>query len=201
MASKAPTIRFTRRRSGEAAEGTAGARSALAAVGVQTWVYARHGHELMGCKSPVGGHHDSRITTSRGQGQHREGLSEGSPSAKVRADGQKSHRRLSPGASQHLMTKPAVSRGRVNAAVVHRERMFLFGEICAGWRGECDRAVARRARWRTKAQAQRKVVGRCERIRQRTRSAGPARRAAMRGVIGQKSAEAVLAARAARGAW
>jgi hypothetical protein len=48
----------------------------------------------------------------------------------VRADEQKSHRRLSSGASQHQMTKPEVSRGRVNAAVVHRRRMFLFGEIC-----------------------------------------------------------------------
>ena len=46
------------------------------------------------------------ITTSRRQGQSREGLSEGSPSAKVRADGQKSHRRLSLRASQHQMTKP-----------------------------------------------------------------------------------------------
>jgi hypothetical protein len=77
-----------------------------------------------------------RITTSRGQGQDREGLSEGSPSAKVRADEQKSHRRLSSGASQHTMTKPAVSRGRVNAAVVHRRLMFLFGEICPEWRCE-----------------------------------------------------------------
>jgi len=48
----------------------------------------------------------------------------------VRADEQKSHRRLSPGASEHKITKPAVSRGRVNAAVVHRRLMFLFGEIC-----------------------------------------------------------------------
>jgi len=79
----------------------------------------------------VGGPDVIRITTSRGQGQAREGLSEGSPSAKVRADGQKSHRRLGSGASQHHMTKPAVSRGRVNAAVVHRRRMFLFGESCA----------------------------------------------------------------------
>lgn len=52
------------------------------------------------------------VTTSRRQGQAREGLSperrpEGSPSAKVRADGQKPHRRLSPRASQHKMTKPA----------------------------------------------------------------------------------------------
>jgi hypothetical protein len=50
-------------------------------------------------------------TTSRRQGQSREGLSGGSPSAKVRADGQKSHRRLSPWASQHKVTKPARCRG------------------------------------------------------------------------------------------
>ncbi len=46
------------------------------------------------------------ITTSRRQGQSREGWSEGSPSAKVRADEQKPHRRLSLRASQHKMTKP-----------------------------------------------------------------------------------------------
>jgi hypothetical protein len=46
-------------------------------------------------------------TTSRRQGRSREGLSEGSLSAKVRADGQKSHRRLSLGVSQHKMTKPS----------------------------------------------------------------------------------------------
>jgi hypothetical protein len=34
------------------------------------------------------------------------------------------------------MTKPEVSRGRVNAAVVHRKRMFLFGESWA--QGEVD---------------------------------------------------------------
>jgi hypothetical protein len=51
-------------------------------------------------------------TTSRRQGQPREGLSGGSPSAKVRADGQKSHRRLNPRASQHKMTKPIRCRGQ-----------------------------------------------------------------------------------------
>ncbi len=60
-------------------------------------VYAQHGHELMGCKSPVGEpkliHHESIITTSRRQGQIREEMSEGSPSANLRADEQKSHRR------------------------------------------------------------------------------------------------------------
>ena len=53
-----------------------------------------------------------RITTSRRQGQAREGLSEGSPSAKVRAEEQKSHRRLSSRASQHQMTKPTGTSGQ-----------------------------------------------------------------------------------------
>ena len=51
------------------------------------------------------------VTTSRRQGRSREGLSGGSLSAKVRADGQKSHRRLSPRVSQHKMTKPIRCRG------------------------------------------------------------------------------------------
>jgi len=52
----------------------------------------------MGCESPVG---EPRlfirtiVTTSRRQGQHREVLSEGSPSAKPRAYEQKRHRRPS----------------------------------------------------------------------------------------------------------
>jgi len=55
--------------------------------------------------------HGTNEITSRRQGQVREGLSGGSPGAKVRADGQKSHSRLSPRASQHKMTKPAGYRG------------------------------------------------------------------------------------------
>jgi len=51
------------------------------------------------------------VTTSRRQGQTREGMSGGSPSAKVRADEQKSHRRLGPRASQHKMTKPVRCKG------------------------------------------------------------------------------------------
>lgn len=47
-------------------------------------------------------------TTSRRQGQHREALSEGSPSAKIRADGQEPHRRPSAWARQPGMPKPAV---------------------------------------------------------------------------------------------
>ena len=74
-------------------------------------------------------------STSRRQGRLREEGSEGSQSAKVRADEQKPHTRLSPWASQHNMTKPTGSKGRVNAAVVHGKFTFLSGEICAS----CDR--------------------------------------------------------------
>jgi hypothetical protein len=80
------------------------------AVRVQRLVYARHGHGFKGWKSPVGVPVMSEwteITTSRRQGLFREGRSEGSLSAKVRADEQKPHRRLSLRASQHHMTKPA----------------------------------------------------------------------------------------------
>jgi hypothetical protein len=48
----------------------------------------------------------TNITTRRGQGQPREGLSGGSLSAKARADGQKPPRRLSLRVSQHKMTNP-----------------------------------------------------------------------------------------------
>lgn len=49
--------------------------------------------------------HGNHITTSRRQGQVREGLSGGSPSAKLRADEQEPHTRPSPWMSQHKMTK------------------------------------------------------------------------------------------------
>ena len=70
-------------------------------------------------------------STSRGQGWKGDRPSEGSLSAKLRADGQKLHIRLNPRASQHNMTKPVRSIwGMVNAAVVQRKIMFLPGEIC-----------------------------------------------------------------------
>ena len=78
----------------------------------------------------------------------------------MRADGQKSHRRPSARASQHLMTKPKDTVHRVNAAVVHGKFMFLLGEICEGWRCEPIVDRARRALWRTKTQASRGVVTR-----------------------------------------
>jgi len=54
-----------------------------AAVGLHAVVYARHGREFVGCKSPVGGspswsNHDMRLTTSPRQGRHREVGSAGS---------------------------------------------------------------------------------------------------------------------------
>ncbi len=70
------------------------------------------------------------ITTSRRQGQTREGMSEGSLSAKMRVDEQKPHRRPGPGASQHKVTKPMGTLDRVNAAIVHRRFTLLSGEIC-----------------------------------------------------------------------
>ncbi|MBA4391152.1 MAG: hypothetical protein C0399_09455, partial [Syntrophus sp. (in: bacteria)] len=65
---------------------------------LQRLVYARHGRELMGCKSPVrepkGVHMMNTIkSTSRRQGRIRKNGSEGSRMAKVRADGQKPHRK------------------------------------------------------------------------------------------------------------
>ena len=69
---------------------------------VEPVVYAQHGHELMGCKSPVGEPKSMIVsipkwidTTSRRQGQTREGMSEGSPSATQRAYEQKRHTRPS----------------------------------------------------------------------------------------------------------
>jgi len=50
--------------------------------------------------------------------------------AKVRADEQKSHKRLSLRASWHDTIKPTGSGDRVNAAVMHGKFTFLFGEIC-----------------------------------------------------------------------
>jgi len=69
-------------------------------------------------------------STSRRQGRKGDRPSEGSRSANVRADGQKSHTRLSPWASWHNTTKPTGSGGRVNAAVVHGKFTSLSGEVC-----------------------------------------------------------------------
>ena len=105
---------------------------------------------------------DTNKSTSRRQGRLREEGSEGSPLAKVRADEQKPHRRLSPWVSLHNITKPTGSGGRVNAAVVHGKFTFLSGEICASR----DRRFMRKGRNRfirvTKYPAHPSAVDRCE---------------------------------------
>jgi len=103
-------------------------------VAVHAIVYARHGHELMGWKSPVGVPVEStmwtNITTSRRQGQTREGMSEGSPSANVRADGQKPHRRPGPRASQHNVTKPVRCAGQGKCGGCARKvHVLIRGEL------------------------------------------------------------------------
>ena len=70
------------------------------------------------------------ITTSRWQGHSREGLSEGSLSANLRADGQKLHIRPISGDELAQDNEVHGSRIKVNAAVVQRKFMFLSGEIC-----------------------------------------------------------------------
>jgi hypothetical protein len=91
------------------------------------------------------------------------------------------------------MTKPARSRGRVNAAVVHRRRMFLFGEICPTWRWAVEAKEPAGPYWSTKVQALRAAAACGERNRQWSRR--PTQRAAQQcaSVIGQKSAEGVVA--------
>ena len=74
---------------------------------------------------------DTNKSTSRRQGRLREEGSGGSRSAKVRADGQKPHIRLSPWASRHHTSEAHRFGGRVNAAFVHGKFTFLSGEICA----------------------------------------------------------------------
>jgi len=79
-------------------------------------VYARHGRELMGCKSPV--FESSTVvrrgkSTSRRQGRLREEGSGGSPSAKLWADEQKQHTRPSSG----QVRNPGVRVGKVRASV------------------------------------------------------------------------------------
>jgi hypothetical protein len=70
-------------------------------------------------------------STSRRQGWKGDRPSEGSRRANLRADGQKSHTRPNPRASQHHLTKPIRNFwGMVNAAVVQEKIMLLPGEIC-----------------------------------------------------------------------
>jgi hypothetical protein len=118
--------------------------------------------------------------------------------AKVRADEQKPHRRLSPWASWHDTTKPTGSWGRVNAAVVHGKFTFLSGEICASR----DRRFMSKGRNRftrlTKYPAHPPAVDRCEspngetQSRQQLMSISVAPCMETCGVSTQKSAEGIV---------
>ena len=81
----------------------------------------------------------ARITTSRRQGRNREGLSEGSRSARgVRRRTETAYKAEGREASWHMTAKPTGTQPTVNAALVHRQFAFLPGEICAPWRRGTD---------------------------------------------------------------
>ena len=160
---------------------------------------AQHGRDVMGWKSPVGvptliRHIGLMITTSRRQGQGREGLSGGSRSANVRGDGQKLHRRPGLRASWHLVAKPIgySGQGKCGAcARTHRVLTWgdLIGERCADvsqkqWGALLNKMV----------QASRQAADRRRANRQRAKTKGIARRRAIVVVTGQESAEAVVGA-------
>jgi hypothetical protein len=102
------------------------------AIRCNSRVYARHGRELMGCKSPVGEPTpmNSVPTTSLRQGRLREEGSGGSPRQTCEPTNRNVIRGQVSWASQHPMAKPAGSRGMVNDAVVQGKLTFLSGEIC-----------------------------------------------------------------------
>ncbi len=111
-----------------------------------------HGHNLMDCKSPVYYPGSSQIwqlkSTSQRQGRKGDRASERSRSANLRANGQETHIRPNPLASQHNMTKPVWGfLGRVNEVVVQGRIMFLPGEICQPklihWSGGTEPAKVR----------------------------------------------------------
>lgn len=95
-------------------------------------MYARHGREFMGCKSPVGEptSMNSVPTTSQRQGRLREAASGGSPRQTCEPTNRNVIRGQVSWASQHPMAKPSGSGDMVNDAVVQGKLTFLSGEIC-----------------------------------------------------------------------
>ncbi len=121
-------------------------------------------------------------TTSQGQGRLREEGSEGSRRQDPRADEQKRHRRPSLSGEPAPEGEAPGSEGMVNGAVVRGQLTLLSGEICPP-RG----AMATGARLRpTSKGVETPPV---------PPVAGSARRAETPGGRGQKSAEAIVAAR------
>jgi len=147
-------------------------------------VYARHGREFMGCKSPVGEPTPMYLvpTTSLRQGRLREVASGGSPRQTCEPTNRNVIRGQVSWASQHPMAKPSGSGDMVNDAAVQGKLTFLSGEICFT-RGEM--AMGAGLRPTPKGVEKPPVPTAC----------GPARRAETPGVRRQKSAEAIVAER------
>ncbi len=98
---------------------------------------------------------------------------------------------LACGANRHMTIKPFGTVSKVNAAVVHGKMMFLLGEICLTSSGRFDRKTSMATLEPRRAKRNRG----CHRLRTKPTANGTirtARHAAMRGVMGQKSAEAVV---------
>jgi len=152
-------------------------------------VYALHGHELMGWKSPAGVPASmTMITASRRQGRRREARSEGSPSAKMRTDGQKPHRRPSLRASQHNMTKPDGNRRQGKCGgCASRVHVLIRGDLSA-WRPEAVTGAGLGPRPKG-----------LDSPPDPTTADPAARPGAIPPVSGQKSAEAIVRVRAGRG--
>ncbi len=100
---------------------------------------ARHGHDFMGCKSPVrylgGCHIDTFKSTSRWQGEVWRQTRGKKPECKPVSQRTESVYKAEPQgeSAQHDEAHPD-RWGRVNAAVVQGKIMFLPGEICPALR-------------------------------------------------------------------
>ena len=151
-------------------------------------MYARHGREFTGCKSPVGEPTSMKSvpTTSQRQGRLREAASGGSPRQTCEPTNRNVIRGQVSWASQHPMAKPSGSGDMVNDAVVQGKLTFLSGEICFP-RGE--RAMGARLRTIPKG-VESPLASKVLVSAFRTETPGGRK---------QKSAEAILAARPNRG--
>ena len=151
---------------------------------LQRGVYARHGRELTGCKSPVGepASMNSTATTSLRQGRLREEGSGGSPRQTCEPTNRNVIRGQVPGAMQHPMPKPSGSGDMVNDAAAQGKLTSLSGEICSTG---SEKATGSGLRPTSKGVEKPPVP----------KAVLAARRTATLGGMGQKSAEAIVAAR------
>jgi hypothetical protein len=98
-----------------------------------------------------------------------------------------------------MTTKPFGAVSKVNAAVVHGKMMFLLGEICSTSGGGLTGKKTSKAILDLRRAPRNRG---CQRLRLKPTANGrinTAHCAAMRGVMGQKSAEAIVVAQAMKG--